>query len=67
MTETTSLEEKLSYCERTIDDLSSIVAQQANELDILKRRVALLIDSEKERTLADAPGIVVGDERPPHW
>ena len=62
-----ALEEKLAHLERTVDDLSDIVARQQAEIDRLSRRVGLLMEREAERE-ADSGGTVpLGDQRPPHW
>ncbi|MEH6645468.1 SlyX family protein [Sulfitobacter sp.] len=61
------LEEKMAHLLRTVDDLSDIVARQQSEIDRLTRRVEMLMHREGEREAAGNGGIVVGDERPPHY
>lgn len=61
------LEEKLAHMLRTVDDLSDIVAHQQGEIDRLTRRVELLMRREGEREASGTGGIIVGDERPPHY
>lgn len=61
------LEEQLAHLLRTVDDLSDIVAEQRNEIDRLGARVEMLMRREGERDAAGGGGIVVGDERPPHY
>ncbi|MFN6978313.1 MAG: SlyX family protein [Gemmobacter sp.] len=51
---------------RTVDELSAVVAAQQAAIDALERRVAILIAREADRQ-ADGGGVVIGDERPPHW
>ncbi|MFZ1471137.1 MAG: SlyX family protein [Paracoccaceae bacterium] len=60
------LEEKLAHLMRAVDDLSDVVARQAGEIDVLTRRVRMLMEREAEReaTSGDAPEANV---RPPHW
>lgn len=61
-----ALEERLSHLIRANDDLSEVVARQGREIDVLTRRVAMLMQREAEREAADgeAPAANV---RPPHW
>ena len=61
------IEEKLAHLIRTVDDLSDVVAAQAREIDVLNRRVKLLMEREAERLQGESGGVHVGDERPPHW
>ncbi|MGB5864724.1 MAG: SlyX family protein [Sulfitobacter sp.] len=61
------LEEKIAHLVRNVDDLSDIVARQQGEIDRLTRRVEMLMRREGEREAAGSGGIVVGDERPPHY
>jgi SlyX protein len=66
MDRTEALEEKLAHLMRSVDDLSDIVARQGREIDVLTRRVHMLMEREAEREadLAEAPAANV---RPPHW
>lgn len=61
------LEEQLAHLLRAVDDLSDIVARQQDEIDQLNRRVEMLMRREGERDASGSGGIVVGDERPPHY
>ncbi len=61
------LEEKIAHLLRTVDDLSDVVAQQQGEIDTLTRRVHMLMQREGEREAERGGGIVLGDERPPHY
>jgi SlyX protein len=61
------IEEKLAHLTRTVDDLNEIVARQQDEVDTLTRRVHMLMQREGEREAQDSGGIVIGDERPPHY
>jgi len=56
-------EERIAELLRSVDDLSTVVARQAETIDRLERRVALLMEREADL----GGGIVLGDERPPHW
>ena len=61
------LEEKIAHLTRTVDDLSMVVAKQQDEIDRLTRRVAILMQREAERAQEGSGGVILGDERPPHY
>jgi len=62
-----SLEERLAHLIRTVDDLSDVIARQDTEIDRLKTRVQMLIEREAQRQSEATGGVVLGDERPPHY
>jgi SlyX protein len=61
------LETATAHLTRTVEDLSDVVARQQSEIDILTRRVHLLMQREAEREQSAGGGEIVGDGRPPHW
>ena len=61
------LEEQIAHLTRTVEDLSDIVAAQAEEITTLNRRVHMLMQREGEREASGGGGVVIGDERPPHY
>jgi SlyX protein len=61
------IEERLAYLERTTDELSEVVARQAREIEVLERRVEMLMKREAGREAEGSGGVVLGDERPPHY
>ena len=61
------LEERLAHLQRVCDELSEVVSDQAQEIDVLTRRVAMLMQREAEREAESTGGVVLGDERPPPW
>lgn len=61
------LEEQISHLMRTVDDLSDVVARQEGEIATLLRRVDMLMRREGARDAQQSGGVVVGDERPPHY
>ncbi len=61
------LEEQMAHLLRSVDDLSDIVAAQQNEIDRLNQRVEMLMRREGEREASGSGGVIVGDERPPHY
>jgi len=63
----TTLEERIAHLLRITDDLSDTVAAQAKEIDRLTARVEMLMMREAEREAEGPGGVVLGDERPPHY
>ncbi|CUH67841.1 SlyX [Thalassovita gelatinovora] len=61
------IEEKMAHLIRTVDDLSDIVARQQGEIDVLTRRVAMLMQREAEREADGGSHIFTGQEQPPHY
>ncbi|WP_127114527.1 SlyX family protein [Shimia sediminis] len=61
------LEEQIAHLTRTVEDLSDVVARQDAEIATLTRRVHMLMEREASRESEGSGGIVVGDERPPHY
>ena len=63
----TEIEERLAHLERLADELSAVVAGQAVEIDRLTARVRKLMEREAMREAEGSGGVVLGDERPPHY
>jgi SlyX protein len=61
------LEEKIAHLTRTVEELSDVLARQSDEIATLNRRVLMLMQREGEREAQGTGGIVMGDERPPHY
>ena len=61
------LEEQIAHLTRVVDDLSDVVARQEQEITTLNRRVHMLMQREGERDAAGGGGVVLGDEKPPHY
>ncbi|MEJ5218231.1 SlyX family protein [Cognatishimia sp. D5M38] len=61
------LEEQIAHLTRTVEELSDVIARQDTELVLLKRRVQMLLEREADRESAGSGGVVLGDERPPHY
>ena len=61
------IEEKLAHLLRQVDDLSDVVARQSREIDVLNRRVEMLMRREAERQSEGGGGHVFTDEKPPHY
>ncbi|MEM9577477.1 MAG: SlyX family protein [Pseudomonadota bacterium] len=62
-----ALEEKIAHLTRTVEELSDVVARQESEIATLNRRVFMLMQREGERDAQGTGGVVLGDERPPHY
>ncbi|MGH1416405.1 MAG: SlyX family protein [Pelagimonas sp.] len=67
MTDTTHLEERIAHLIKTVDELSDTVARQDKELATLNDRVMMLMTREADRETQGGGGVILGDERPPHW
>lgn len=63
----TELEEKIAHMTRALEDLSDVVARQDREIERLRARVDLLIAREAARQSQGDGGVILGDERPPHY
>jgi SlyX protein len=66
MDRTTDLEERVAHLMRAVEDLSDVVAKQANQLDRVLALTQLLAQREayRETDAMDAPP---ADQKPPHW
>ncbi len=62
-----AIEEKIAHLMRNVDDLSDVVARQQREITVLTNRVEMLMRREGQREADSGGGIVLGDERPPHY
>ncbi len=67
MSETLHLEERIAHLTRVVEDLSDVVARQAQEIALLNRRVGLLLEQEAARLTDAQDGPPLADQRPPHW
>jgi SlyX protein len=67
MRDVTQLEERIAHLTRQVDDLSDMVAREGKELDKLARLVDLLVKREAQRDADGSGGVIIGDERPPHY
>jgi SlyX protein len=59
-------EEQIAHLARIVEDLSDVVARQSGEIDLLTRRMAILMERAAERE-SEAGAVVLADERPPHY
>jgi len=61
------LESAVAHLSRTVEDLSDVTARQQGEIDVLTRRMQMLMVREAEREQGMGGSDIVGDGRPPHW
>lgn len=61
------LEEHIAHLSRLVDELNEVVTRQQGDIDRLMRQVRLLIAREAEREAQGTGGVIIGDERPPHY
>ncbi|MDX2485077.1 SlyX family protein [Antarcticimicrobium sediminis] len=61
------IEERLAHLIRSVEDLSDVVARQQGEIEQLTRRVEMLMQREAGRDAEGTGGVVLADERPPHY
>ncbi|SHH67527.1 SlyX family protein [Cognatishimia maritima] len=61
------LEEQIAHLTKTVEDLSDVIARQDTDIALLQRRVQMLLEREADREAAGGGGVVIGDERPPHY
>ncbi|WP_299771349.1 SlyX family protein [uncultured Tateyamaria sp.] len=61
------LEEQIAHLQRTVDELSEVTARQETEIALLTRRVQMLMEREAQREADGGGGVILGDERPPHY
>jgi len=64
---TRALEERIAHLTRMVDDLSDIVATQQRQIDVIERRLAMVMQREAEREVAEGGTVPLADQRPPHW
>ncbi|WP_425091751.1 SlyX family protein [Tropicimonas sp. S265A] len=62
-----ALEERIAHLEKTVDELSAMLAARGVEIDQLQARVTRLMAREAERDAEGTGGVILGDERPPHY
>ena len=66
-TRITELEIQLAHVTRTAEELSEIVADQANRLERAEKRIHMLMQRAAEAEAQAMSGIAIGDKPPPHW
>ena len=64
---TQALEEQIAHLTRTVEELSDVVAKQDAEMRRLTGIVDLLARRARDREADGGGGVILGDERPPHY
>jgi SlyX protein len=62
-----ALEERIAHLTRTVDDLSDVVARQDREMIRMRAMLDHLMQREAAREAEAPAGVILGDERPPHY
>ena len=62
-----NLEVEIAHQSHKVEELSDVVANQAREIDVLTRRVRLLMERLAEQDLATGSSVPLSDQKPPHW
>jgi SlyX protein len=63
----TALEEQVAHLTRVSEELSDVVARQDKELELVKRRLQMIMEREAQRELDAGSSVAMTDERPPHY
>lgn len=63
----TRLEETLAHQSALLEELNEVVTGQATEVDLLNRRVAMLMQRAAEQEADNSSGAPLADQKPPHW
>ena len=63
----TTLEEHTTHQAATLEELSSVVAAQAEQISRLERRVRLLMERAAQMEADTMSGAPLADQQPPHW
>lgn len=62
-----NLQSAVSHLQKTVDELSDVVARQDRQIDRLERRLGILMEREAERELNDGGSVPLAEQKPPHW
>ena len=63
----TSLEEHLAHQSTLVEELNEVIVEQRKEIDLLNRRVSMLMQRAAEQEADSMSGAPLADQRPPHW
>lgn len=62
-----ALEEEVAHLRKAVDDLSDVVARQTREIEVMTRRLGLLMERAAEAEAEASGGVPLADQKPPHW
>ena len=60
-------EERIAHLERSVEELSDELARQGRRVAQLESQLRRLLEREADRMAEGGEGIVLTDQRPPHW
>jgi SlyX protein len=61
------LEVGIAHLTRVVEELSDVAATQADEIAVLNRRVAMLMERLADDDVAGGDSEPLSDQKPPHW
>lgn len=61
------LQSTVAHLQKTLEDLSDVVARQDLQIARLERRVQLLMERAAEQEVDAGGTIPLADQKPPHW
>ncbi len=63
----TRLEEALTHQAALTEELNTVVTAQARQIEVMERRIALLMKRAAEVEADQMSGAPLADQKPPHW
>ena len=57
----------IAHLNRSVDELSDLVARQADQIDRLNARFQALLDRLSKQDIGENSEVPLLDQRPPHW
>ena len=63
----TQLEMQTAHQTRILEELNDVVTQHGREIDILTRRLRVVMERLAEHDLATGDTAPWADQKPPHW
>ncbi|SOH94176.1 SlyX protein [Monaibacterium marinum] len=67
MSDLIQVQEALADAVRVVEELNEVVTDQANRIELLERRVAMLMSRAAEQEADQMSGLPIADQRPPHY
>jgi SlyX protein len=62
----TDLEERIAHTMRQAEDLSEVVAEQADRIDMLEKQMKAVLEMARDTAQGEG-SVTLGDQPPPHW
>lgn len=57
----------ISHISRSVEELSDLVAKQADQIDRLNARFQMLVDRLSKQDSGEDSDVPLLEQRPPHW